>query len=50
MEPLVDLNTVVHALYVRARFDLRLDYSLPPETSLADDDCQWASEHGFFSY
>ena len=50
MEPLIDLNTVVHELYVRARFDLRLDYSLPPEPPLAEDDYQWASEHGIVDY
>ncbi|MBI3762558.1 MAG: DUF4058 family protein [Chloroflexi bacterium] len=44
VEPLVDLNTVLHALYDRARFDLRLDYTQPPVPSLSDEDATWARE------
>jgi hypothetical protein len=43
-EPSLDLNTVLHALYERARFDLRLDYSTPPVPPLAEEDAAWASE------
>jgi hypothetical protein len=41
-EPTVDLGAVLHALYARARFDLRLDYSQPPVSPLAEDDAMWA--------
>lgn len=39
---LVQLNTILHNLYQRARFDLRLDYTVPPTPPLAPDDAQWA--------
>ena len=29
-EPLVELGTIFHALYQRARYDLSLDYTQPP--------------------
>ena len=41
-EPIVDLGAVLHALYDRARFDLRLDYTQPPVPTLTDDDVAWA--------
>ena len=41
-EPTRDLNGVLHALYDRARFDLRIDYSIPPEPPLTEDDAEWA--------
>lgn len=41
-EPLVDLNSVLHALYTRARFDLRLDYAQPPVPPLSPEDADWA--------
>ena len=41
-EPIVDLGDVLHALYERARFDLRLDYTRPPVPPLGDDDSAWA--------
>jgi hypothetical protein len=41
-EPSVDLGAVVHALYDRARFDLRLDYTRPPVPALAEGDVPWA--------
>lgn len=41
-EPIVDLGAVLHALYDRARFDLRLDYTQPPVPPLAEDDTAWA--------
>ena len=43
IEPLVDLNTILHALYTRARFDLRLDYSQPPVPPLTPEDTDWAT-------
>jgi Protein of unknown function (DUF4058) len=33
---------VLHALYDRARFDLRLNYSKPPVPSLNEGDTAWA--------
>ncbi len=41
-QPLVPLNELLHKLYQRARFDLRLDYSAPPTPPLAPEDAQWA--------
>jgi len=41
-EPLVDLDTILHELYQRARFDLRLDYIQPPVPPLSDEDAEWA--------
>ena len=41
-EPPVDLNTVLHELYDRARFDLRLDYDEPPVPPLRAEDAEWA--------
>ena len=43
-EPTVPLNQVLHQLYGRARFDLRLDYSQPPLPPLSDEDSIWAQE------
>ncbi len=43
-EPPVDLGAILHALYERARFDLRLDYARPPVPSLDDEDAAWARE------
>lgn len=44
VEPPVDLGAILHALYDRARFDLRLDYTRPPVPPLADDDAAWRRE------
>ncbi len=41
-EPPVEMNTILHAMYERARFDLRLDYSQPPVPPLAEADAAWA--------
>jgi hypothetical protein len=41
-EPSVDLNVLLHDLYDRAGYDLRIDYSEGPEPPLADDDATWA--------
>src|SRR5262249_3364460 len=43
-EPSLDLNTVLHALYERARFDLRLDYNKPPSPPLEEEDAAWARD------
>lgn len=43
-EPILDLNQVLHSLYARARFDLRLDYTLPPLPPLTETDAVWAEE------
>jgi len=41
-EPAIDLGAVLHALYDRARFDLRLDYARPPVPPLDEPDAAWA--------
>ena len=43
-EPELRLNDVLHALYQRARFDLRVRYDRPPEPPLRDEDAAWAGE------
>jgi hypothetical protein len=43
-EPEVALNRILHALYQRARFDLRLDYTQPPVPPLTEADAAWARE------
>lgn len=43
-EPLVELGRILHDLYDRARFDLRLDYSQPPVPPLNDEDKAWAAQ------
>lgn len=43
-EPEVALNRVLHALYRRARFDLRLDYTQPAVPPLSAADAAWAQE------
>lgn len=42
-EPLVDLGKVLHALYDRASYDLRIDYRQPPVPPLDPEDAEWAS-------
>ena len=41
-QPLVHLNAILHNLYQRARFDLRLDYTVLPTPPLTPEDAQWA--------
>jgi len=41
-EPPLNLNAVLHDLYGRARFDLRLDYGQPPVPPLNEQDASWA--------
>jgi hypothetical protein len=44
-EPSLDLNSVLHDLYDRARYDLRLDYTaLAPPPRLQEEDAAWARE------
>ncbi len=42
-EPEVDLGRVLHALYDRASYDLRIDYSREAVPPLAAADAEWAS-------
>lgn len=42
-EPLVELGTILHGMYTRGRFDLRLDYTQPPVPPLQGEDVQWAA-------
>jgi hypothetical protein len=41
-EPSLELGAVLHALYERARFDLRLDYTKPPVPPLGEENAAWA--------
>jgi hypothetical protein len=41
-EPTVDLGRVLHALYDRASYDLRIDYEKEPIPPLASEDAEWA--------
>ena len=41
VEPELDLGAILHALYDRARFDLRLDYAKPPVPPLTEGDAEW---------
>ena len=41
-EPAVDLAKVLHSLYDRASYDLRIDYERDPAPPLAPADSEWA--------
>ena len=41
-EPPIDLGPILHALYDRARFDLRIRYDRKPSPPLDPDDADWA--------
>lgn len=43
-EPLVDLNTILHQLYDRAGYDLRINYRAEPVPPLAEADASWADK------
>ncbi len=43
-EPLVPLNEILHALYTRARFDLRIDYTQPPTPPLPEEHDEWVNQ------
>jgi hypothetical protein len=42
-EPMVDLGRVLHALYDRASYDLRIDYRREAVPPLPAPDAEWAS-------
>lgn len=44
VEPPLALNAVLHALYDRARFNLGLDYAVPPTPSLPLGDADWSRD------
>ncbi len=41
-EPTISLGTILHGLYDRARFDLRIEYSRPPVPPVEEEDTSWA--------
>ncbi|MEM7118889.1 MAG: DUF4058 family protein [Chloroflexota bacterium] len=43
-EPLIPLNQIVHDLYTRARFDLRIDYSQMPSPPLSKENEAWIQQ------
>ena len=43
-EPTVDMGALIHDLYDRAGYDLRLDYTTEPVPPLASSDADWANE------
>ena len=43
-EPVVDLGILLHELYDRAGYDLRLDYTVEPDPPLDGSDADWADE------
>lgn len=42
IEPVLDLQQLIHDIYNRARFDLVIDYSQPPKPPLSSEDAAWA--------
>jgi hypothetical protein len=42
-EPMVELSRVLHALYDRVSYDLRIDYGKEPVPPLAGEDAEWAA-------
>ncbi len=41
-EPLMELNSIMHGMVERARYDLRLMYDRPPIPPLSEGDAAWA--------
>ena len=41
-EPVVDVGQLLHELYDRAGYDLRVDYQAEPDPPLEGDDVTWA--------
>lgn len=41
-EPIVELNRLLHELYDRAGYDLRIDYTIEPEPRLDEENSAWA--------
>jgi hypothetical protein len=45
-EPVIALSQMLHTLYDRAGYDLRIDYTqAPPPTALSPDDAAWLDAH-----
>ena len=42
-EPIIDLNSILHSLMDRARYDIDIDYSRPPSPRLRRSDAAWAA-------
>lgn len=43
-EPLVDLGSLLHEVYARARYRLVIDYTKPPVPQLSKEDAAWAAD------
>jgi Protein of unknown function (DUF4058) len=43
-EPMLELGTILHELYDRAGYDLRIDYAGPPDPPLGEGDAVWAHD------
>ncbi|MFB2923709.1 DUF4058 family protein [Aerosakkonema funiforme] len=43
-EPLVELQTLLNGVYDRAAYDLRIDYTQPPQPPLKGEDAVWVDE------
>lgn len=39
--PVLDLNSILHALYERAAYDLRINYRQEPVPPFVNEDAQW---------
>lgn len=39
--PVLDLNAILHALYERAAYDLRINYRQEPVPPFVNEDAQW---------
>lgn len=44
IEPSIELTPILHSIYERARYDMVIDYTTPPEPPLSKDDAAWAAE------
>lgn len=42
VEPILDLQTLLHQIYQRGRYDMAIDYTQPPEPKLNEVDQEWA--------
>lgn len=43
-EPIVPLNKLIHDIYDQGAYDMAIDYTVPPEPQLRDEDVSWAAE------
>jgi len=41
-EPILDLQTILHQIYQRGRYDLAIDYAQLPQPALSEADQEWA--------